>query len=257
MTRSSSTPPLATRLLAEAAGTFILVFGVVGTALISAGFDQGTDGLNVGFLGVAIALGLSVFVAATSFGPISGGHFNPAVTIGLAVAHRFSWREVGLYATAQVTGGLVASSLLAAIANGGPDDYLATVRMGGFASTGWGTLSPGNFSLVSALIVEAVATGILMWVVLATTHQNSPAPLAPLAIGLTLTVLALVAIPVSNGSFNPARSIATAAWGGETAIDQLWLSLLAPIAGAALAALVFSRIFGAVRRRLGSEDDGG
>jgi aquaporin Z len=235
---------LGRRLAAEAAGTFILVFGVVGAALLAAGFDAGKGGLNVGFLGVALALGLSVVVGAFALAPISGAHFNPAVTIGLAIAGRFAWRHAPAYIVAQIVGGLAASSVLAAVAAGGPDGFLATARTSGFASTGWGQLSPGGFDLVSSLLVEIFATCVFLVVILRVTASDGAGPFAPLAIGLTLTLIALVAIPVSNGSFNPARSIATAAWGGEIALTQLWLSIVAPIAGAALAGVLF-RIFSA------------
>jgi len=233
---------LGTRLAAEAAGTFILVFGVVGAALLAAAFDSGKGGLNVGFLGVALALGLSVVVGAFAFAPISGAHFNPAVTIGLAIAGRFAWRHAPAYIVAQLVGGFAASSVLVAVAASGPDGFLATARRGGFASTGWGPLSPGGFDLVSALLVEVVATCVFLVVILRVTASDGAGPFAPLAIGLTLTLIALVAIPVSNGSFNPARSIATAVWGGEIALTQLWLSIVAPTVGAALAGALF-RIF--------------
>ncbi|MCS5720329.1 aquaporin [Herbiconiux sp. CPCC 205763] len=238
-------PTLGKKLVAEATGTFILVFGVVGTALLAASFHSGDGGLNVGFLGVALALGLSVVVAAFAFAATSGAHFNPAVTLGLAIAGRFHWRHAPAYMLAQVVGGIAASSVLAAIAAGGPDGFLGTARKSGFASTGWGALSPGGFDLVSALLIEIVATGVFVGVILRVTAADGAGAFAPLAIGLTLTLIALVAIPVSNGSFNPARSIATAIWGGETALAQLWLSIVAPLAGAALAGALF-RIFSPV-----------
>jgi len=205
-----ASPAVAARLAAEVAGTFVLVFGVIGTALFAAGFDGGTAGLNVGFLGVALALGLSVLVSAYAFGPVSGGHFNPAVTIGLAIAGRFAWKDVAGYIVAQIVGGIIASSLLVAIAAGGPDGFLANAQKGGFASTGWGELSPGGFGLVSSLLVEIIATAVFVWVILGVTSSRAADGFAPLAIGLTLTLIALVAIPISNGSFNPARSIAAA-----------------------------------------------
>jgi aquaporin Z len=230
------------RLGAEALGTFVLVFGVVGVALFTAGFKEGSDGLNVGFLGVALALGISVLGAAYAWGPISGGHFNPAVTLGLAAAGRFHWSMVGGYVVAQVVGGIAASSLLAAIAAGAPDGGLAAARASGFASTGWGELSPGGFSLGSAFLTEVVTTAVLVAVILGVTGRRGTPATAPLAIGLTLTLIALVAIPVSNGSFNPARSIATAVYGGQTAIAQLWMSLLAPTLGGLGAGLIAAAI---------------
>ncbi|MCS5736127.1 aquaporin [Herbiconiux daphne] len=241
-------PALSSRLLAEAAGTFVLVFGVIGAALFGAGFDKGDGGLNIGFLGVAFALGLSVLVGASAFGPVSGGHFNPAVTLGLAVGRRFAWRDVGGYIVAQIVGGLLASTLLLAIAAGGPDGFLASAQKGGFASTGWGELSPGGFPLLSALLVETITTCVFVWVILAVTGPEGNTATAPITIGLTLTLIALVAIPISNGSFNPARSIATAVYGGPVALEQLWMSVVAPILGAVIAGATYSVLFARFRR---------
>jgi aquaporin Z len=234
----------ALRFAAEFAGTFLLVLGVIGAAVFGASFDAGDGGLNIGFLGVALALGLTVLGGAYAWGPVSGGHFNPAVTLGLAVARRFEWRLVGGYIVAQILGGAAASSLIAAVASGGPDSFLSRALAGGFASTGWGVLSPGGFSLGSAFLIEATTTAVFVGVILGVTGPRGNQVTAPLAIGLSLTLMALVAIPVSNGSFNPARSIATAIYGGEVAIEQLWMSLVAPTLGAVIAgaiALVISR----------------
>lgn len=219
--------------LAEAAGTFVLVFGVVGAAVLDAG-AKGAHGADIGFLGVALALGFSVLVGAYAFGPVSGGHFNPAVTIGLALSGRFPWRLAPGYAIAQISGGLLASTVLMGVAAGGPDGFAAASRAAGFASTGWGPLSPGGYSWWAAFLIEVATTAILTAVVLLVTGAKRNPAVAPLAIGLTLTVLALVAIPVSNGSFNPARSIATAVYGGPIALAELWLSLVAPVVGASL-----------------------
>jgi aquaporin Z len=246
-----TTPSWSARLWAEAAGTFVLVFAVIGTALFSAGFENGHGGLGVGFLGVALALGLSVMASAFALGPVSGGHFNPAVTLGLAIAHRIEWRTVAPYVAAQIVGGAVASSVLALIAAGSPGG-LAQARSGGFASVGWGELSPGGYSLGAAITVEVITTMIFVWVVLGATAKDGAGPLAPIAIGLTLTILALVAIPVSDASFNPARSIATAIWGGPVALSQLWMSVGAPLAGALVAGLTFNPLF--QRRRALSSD---
>lgn len=241
-------PSFGARFGAEAAGTFLLVFGVIGTAIFAAGFSGGDGGLNVGFLGVALALGLSVLAGAYAFGPVSGGHFNPAVTLGLAVAGRFAWKYVAPYIVAQLVGGIVASTILVAIAAGGPNDFLADAQAGGFASTGWGELSPGGFPLLSSLLVEIIATAVLVFVILGVTSSRGAAGFAPIAIGLTLTVLALIAIPISNGSFNPARSIATAIYGGPTALAQVWLSIVAPIVGAIIAGSTFKLIFDGTRK---------
>jgi aquaporin Z len=247
-------PTLPARLFAEAAGTFMLVFGVVGAALLAATFGDGREGLNVGFLGVAFALGLSVLAGAFAFANVSGAHFNPAVTVGMAVAGRFPWRWTVGYILAQLIGGLLASSLLAAIAAGGPGDFLGHARAAGFASTGWGELSPGHFTLTSAIVIELVATGVFVWVVLGATAPGGADKLAPVAVGLTLTLVALIAIPVSNGSFNPARSVATAVWGGDAAMAQLWMSLLAPTIGGVLAGVTFHPLFGRQRRRVEDHD---
>lgn len=232
------------RLAAEFTGTFLLVLGVVGAAVFGSSFQGGDGGLNIGFLGVALALGLTVVGGAYAWGPVSGAHFNPAVTLGLAVARRFGWRLVGGYIVAQILGGIAASSLIVAVASGGPDSFLGTALAGGFASTGWGDLSPGGFSLGSAFLIEVVTTGVFVGVILGVTGSRGDRATGPLAIGLTLTLMALIAIPVSNGSFNPARSLATAIYGGPVAIGQVWMSLVAPSLGAVLAgtvALVVSR----------------
>lgn len=236
----TAAPSTLQKLTAEFLGTFVLVFGVIGTAIFAAGFNAGEGNLNVGFLGVAIALGLSVLVAAYAFGPISGGHFNPAVTVGLAVAGRFSWREVLGYLAAQLVGGILASTLLLAVLSTGP---LFDVLVFRGASTGYDELSPGGFGLVSVFLVETVATAVFLFVILGVTSARAAAGFAPLAIGFTLTALALVAIPVSNASFNPARSIATAIYGGPEAIIQVWVSIAAPILGAIIAGAIFKVVF--------------
>ena len=245
---SVTVPTLGARLGAEVVGTFVLVFSVIGTALFAAGFNNGDGGLNVGFLGVALALGLSVLVGAYAFGPVSGGHFNPAVTLGLSVAGRFAWKDVIGYIVAQLVGGILATTLLVAIAAGGPDGFLAKAQKGGFVSTGWGELSPGGFPLISALLIEIITTAVFVFVILGVTSSRGAAGFAPIAIGLTLTVLALIAIPVSDASFNPARSIATAIYGGPTALGQVWLSIVAPIVGALIAGATFRFIFDGTKK---------
>ncbi|WP_127792934.1 aquaporin [Agromyces sp. LHK192] len=237
---ADATPSTAQRLAAEAIGTFILVFGVIGTALFAAAFGGGEGGLGVGFLGVSIALGLSVVAAASAFGGISGGHFNPAVTIGLAAAGRTGWRDVTGYLLAQLVGAMLATTALVGVLAGGPG-YDPAALQG--VSTGWGPLSPGGFDLGAAMLTETIATAVLVAVILGVTGPRGPQRLAPLAIGSSLTALALVAIPVSNASFNPARSIATAIYGGPEAIGQVWLSIAAPILGAVLAGLAHRFVF--------------
>lgn len=233
---SALAPATSSRLAAEVFGTFLLVFGTIGTALFAAsfGFDDGTP-FGVGFLGVSIAIGLTVFIGAATVGHISGGHFNPAVTIGLAVAGRFAWKGVLPYVVAQVIGGAIASTLLFAILAGGPDGALASAKAGGFASNGFGEHSPGGFSLVAVLITEVVATAVFLFVILGVTGPRAIPGIAPAAIGGTLTLLHLATIPISNTSLNPARSIATAIYGGGDAAGQLWLFLLAPVLGAVIA----------------------
>jgi len=237
---ATALPSTAQKLTAELIGTFILVFGVIGTAIFAAGFAGGEGGLNVGFLGVALALGLSVLVGAYSFGPVSGGHFNPAVTLGLAVGGRFAWREVGGYIAAQLVGGILASTLLLGVLSTGP---LFDIVVFQGASTGYDELSPGGFGLLSVFLIETIATAVFLFVILGVTSVRAAAGFAPLAIGLTLTALALVAIPVSNASFNPARSIATAIYGGTEALLQLWVSIVAPILGAVIAGAIYKVVF--------------
>ena len=228
---TESTPSTVQKLAAEFFGTFVLVFSVIGAALFAAGFAAGEGGLNVGFLGVAIALGFSVMAAAYAFGPISGGHYNPAVSIGLAASGRFGWGEVLPYVLAQVLGGVAAAAVLWVIVGFDNAAFLG-------ASTGYGELSPAGFEMGSAFVVEVVATALFVLIILGVTGARGAGNLAPIAIGLTLTFLAIGAIPVSNASFNPARSLATAVFAGGVAIEQLWLSIVAPIVGALIAALI-------------------
>jgi aquaporin Z len=227
---------LPARLIAEVFGTFVLVFAVIGTALYSSS--------NTGYLGVAFAVGLAVMVAAYAVGSISGGHFNPAVTLGVAAAGRMLWRDVLPYIVAQIVGGFLASTLLFAIAAGGGNGFLAKAQAAGFASNGYGAHSPGGFDLVSVILVEVILTALFLWVILNVTRPGSTtAGFAPLAIGLTLTVIHLVAIPVSNASVNPARSIATAIYGGGDSLGQLWVFLVFPIVGALIAGFTYKTLF--------------
>jgi aquaporin Z len=232
---STTTPSLPSKLIAELFGTFLLVFGVIGTALFSSS--------NTGYLGVALAVGLTVLVGAYAFGRISGAHFNPAVTLGAAAAGRLPWRDVVPYIAAQIVGGIIASTLLFAIAAGGPSGFLATAVKGGFASNGYGARSPGGFDLVSVMLVEFILTAAFLWVILSVTHHEATAGFAPLAIGLALTLIHLVAIPVSNASVNPARSIATAIYGGSVSLSQLWVFLLVPALGGLVAGFSYKALF--------------
>ncbi|MFJ5956799.1 aquaporin Z [Paenarthrobacter sp. NPDC092416] len=236
-------PALLSRLGAEAIGTFILVFGGVGTALLAAKFPDSSDTLGVGVLGVALAFGLTVVAGAYAFGHISGGHFNPAVTIGLTVAGRFPSKDVVSYILAQIVGGAVATSLLAVIAAGGPDGFFSAARAGGFASNGFGEHSPGGFGLVTAIVIEFILTAVFLLVILGVTDRRATPGFAALAIGLSLTLIHLISIPVTNTSVNPARSIATAIYAEGWAFGQLWVFIVAPIAGAAAAALLYKVVF--------------
>jgi len=218
------------KLFAEFFGTFWLVFGGCGSAVLDAAFPQ----LGIGFAGVALAFGLTVLTMAYAVGGISGGHFNPAVSLGLAVGGRFSWAELVPYWVAQVVGGLAAASVLYAIASGAPD-----FKAGGFASNGYGELSPGHYTLVSCLIAEFVLTGFFLIIILGSTAKTAPAGFAPLAIGLGLTLIHLISIPVTNTSVNPARSLAVAVYAQTGALGQLWAFWVAPLLGAAFGALVW------------------
>ncbi|MFF2844402.1 aquaporin Z [Paenarthrobacter sp. NPDC057981] len=244
-TDRDTSPTLTSRLGAEALGTFILVFGGVGTALFAANFPDAANTLGVGFLGVSLAFGLTVVAGAYAFGHVSGGHFNPAVTIGLAVAGRFPAKDIAAYIVAQVVGGAAASSVLAAIAAGGPNGFFTSARASGFASNGFGDHSPGGFGLVSALVIEFVLTAVFVLVILGVTDRRAAPGFAALAIGLSLTLIHLVSIPVTNTSVNPARSIATALYGDGWALGQLWVFIVAPIAGAVAAAALYRRVFAA------------
>ena len=221
---------LSTKLLAEFLGTFLLVFGGCGSAVLAAAFPH----LGIGFAGVALAFGLTVLTGCYAFGPISGGHFNPAVSFGCAVAGRLSWGELAPYIVAQVIGAVVASSVLYVIASGGPDFSLA----GGFASNGYGQHSPGGYDLAAAALIEIVLTGFFLLVILGSTEPRVPEGFAPIAIGLALTLIHLISIPVTNTSVNPARSTGPALFVGGWALGQLWLFWVAPLVGAAIGGLL-------------------
>jgi aquaporin Z len=232
-----ATSSLAQRVTAEMFGTFLLVGGVIGTALFSSP--------NTGILGVALAVGLAVLGGAYAVGHISGGHFNPAVTLGAAAAGRFGWKDVPYYILAQIIGGALATTVLFIIATNGPAGALQGFIDGGFASNGFGDHSPGGFSLLAVIVTEVVLTAVFLYVILGVTDRRAATGFAPLAIGLTLTLLHLIAIPVSNASFNPARSIATAIFGGPDALIQLWVFIVAPIVGALIAGFTYGALFDA------------
>ncbi len=213
------------KLAAEAFGTFWLVLGGCGAAVLAAG----EPGVGIGWLGVAFAFGLTVLTMAYAVGPISGGHFNPAVSVGLAVAGRFPWKQVGPYALAQTGGAVVAAVVLYAIVAG----HAGEAGVGGFASNGYGTLSPGGFGLGAAALTEIVMTLAFLVIILGATSEKAPAGFAPIAIGLGLTLIHLISIPVTNTSVNPARSTGVALFADTGALGQLWLFWAAPILGAA------------------------
>jgi aquaporin Z len=231
--------------VAEAFGTFLLVLGVISAALFAAGFGEGTEAANkgIGFVGVAFAVGITVIAGVYAFGPISGGHFNPAVTIGLAAAGRFPWRGVFGYVVAQVVGGAVATTLIVLIGLFGPAGWLTKAQQGGFASNGWGDLSPSGFGIGGAIIVEVLFTAIFVMVILGVTHPKRGTKFAGLAIGLTLTLIHLATIPIDNTSVNPARSIATAIYGGGEPLVQLWVFIVFPIVGALIAGYAHKALF--------------
>ncbi len=215
---------------AEFFGTFWLVFGGCGAAVLAAGFPA----LGIGFAGVSLAFGLTALTMAYAVGGISGGHFNPAVTVGLATAGRFQWSAVPGYVIAQVAGGIGGALVLYLIASGKADFSVS----GGFASNGYGEHSPGGYSMLSALIAEVVLTAMFLIVILGATGKGVPASFAPIAIGLALTLIHLISIPVTNTSVNPARSTGVALFAGGWAIQQLWLFWVAPIVGAIVGALI-------------------
>jgi aquaporin Z len=222
------------KLAAELFGTFWLVLGGCGAAVLAAGFPD----LGIGFLGVALAFGLTVLTMAFAVGHISGGHFNPAVTLGLAVAGRFSWGSVPGYVVSQVIGSILAALVLYMIATGKADAVI-----GGFASNGYGEHSPGKYSLFAGLITEVVMTAFFLIIILGATSKKAPAGFAPIAIGLGLTLIHLISIPVTNTSVNPARSTGVAFFAeGGWALQQLWLFWLAPLAGAAIGALIYQAL---------------
>ncbi|MDE1478470.1 aquaporin Z [Xenorhabdus bovienii] len=220
------------KLSAEFLGTFWLVFGGCGSAVLAAAFPQ----LGIGFVGVSLAFGLTVVTMAYAVGHISGGHFNPAVTLGLFAGGRIAAKEVIPYIIAQVIGGIAAAAVLYLIASG-KSGFDATAS--GFASNGYGEHSPGGFSLQAAIIIELVLTAFFLIVILGTTDKNASVGFAPLAIGLALTLIHLISIPVTNTSVNPARSTAVAVFQGTWALDQLWLFWLIPLIGGAIGGLIY------------------
>ena len=239
----SDSPSITARLTAEGFGTFLLVFGGVGTALFASNYFTDPAAGSAVYLAIALAFGLSVVVGIYAFGPISGGHFNPAVSLGAAAAGRLPWKDVGPYVIAQVVGGVVASTLLMLIGQFGPTGWISGATNAGFASNGWDEYSPGGFGIFAAIIIEIVLTALFLMVILGVTHPQRGTKFAGLAIGLTLTLIHLVSIPVDNASVNPARSIATAIYGDLGPLSQLWVFLIFPCIGALLAGFAYRGLF--------------
>jgi aquaporin Z len=224
------------KLAAEFFGTFWLVLGGCGSAVLAAAFPE----VGIGLVGVSLAFGLTVLTMAYAVGHVSGGHFNPAVSVGLYVAGRFAAKELLPYVIAQVLGGVVAGGVLYVIASGQPGFDVAA----GFASNGYGDHSPGGYSLLAAAVSEIVMTLMFLVIILGATDRRAPAGFAPIAIGLALTLIHLISIPVTNTSVNPARSTGVALYVGDWALAQLWLFWVAPIVGGALGAAVYRLIGG-------------
>ncbi|WLH29438.1 aquaporin Z [Pseudomonas fluorescens] len=219
------------RSTAELIGTFWLVFGGCGSAVLAASFPA----LGIGFLGVALAFGLTVLTMAFAIGHLSGCHLNPAVSVGLVVGGRFPARELPAYIVAQVLGGLIAAALLYFVASGKPGFELAN----GLAANGYGEHSPGGYSMASGFVTELMMTAMFVLIILGATDKRAPANLAPIAIGLTLTLIHLISIPITNTSVNPARSTGPALIVGGWAVEQLWLFWLAPLLGAVVGGVTY------------------
>ena len=220
------------KLAAECFGTFWLVFGGCGSAVLAAAYPE----LGIGFTGVALAFGLTVLTMAYAVGHISGGHFNPAVTLGLWAGGRFPAKEIVSYIIAQLAGGIIAAAILWTIASGNADFDAAA---SGFAANGYGEHSPDHYSMLSALLIEVVLTAFFLIIILGVTDKQAPAGFAPLAIGLALTLIHLISIPVTNTSVNPARSTAVALFQGGWALEQLWLFWMMPLAGGILGGTIY------------------
>ena len=241
---------LSKRAIAEFFGTFWLVFGGCGAAVLAAAFPSTIPGVNfnIGFVGVSFAFGLTVLTMAFAIGHVSGCHLNPAVSIGLVVGKRFPVAELPAYIVAQVLGAIAASGVLYVIASGKPEYVL-----GGFATNGYGASSPGGYSLIACFLIEVVLTAFFLLVILGATDQRAPKGFAPIAIGLCLTLIHLISIPVTNTSVNPARSTGPAIFVGGAALSQLWLFWLAPIIGAVIGAFISLTFFAAPQETLSEE----
>lgn len=227
------TPTMINKLSAECFGTFWLVFGGCGSAVLAAAYPE----LGIGFAGVALAFGLTVLTMAYAVGGISGGHFNPAVTLGLTLGGRFAAKDLIPYWVAQLVGGIIAAAILYFVASGKPG-----FSAGGFASNGYGELSPGQYSLAAGFVIEVVLTAFFLIIILGSTSSRAPAGFAPIAIGLGLTLIHLISVPVTNTSVNPARSTAAALFADTSALSQLWMFWVAPLIGAAIGAVIWKTL---------------
>jgi aquaporin Z len=233
--------PSTQRLAAEAFGTFWLVLGGCGTAVLASDFVGNTAGISLAF-------GLTVVTMAYAVGHVSGGHFNPAITVGLWLGKRFDQRDVLPYIAAQVVAAILAGLVLLLIANGLDDFDASTGLPGSFASNGYGDFSPGQYNLFSGMVTELVMTAFFVIVIMGVTDDRAPKGFAPLAIGLALTLIHLISIPVTNTSVNPARSIGVGLFAGSDAIEQLWMFIMVPPVGGALGALAYMYVIGGAPR---------
>jgi aquaporin Z len=231
---------LTKRLAAEFLGTLWLVLGGCGSAVLAANFGGDGNPLGIGLLGVSLAFGLTVLTGAFAFGHISGGHFNPAVSLGLWAGGRFAASDLLPYILAQVAGAIAAGFILLQIAKGGGGFSIDPTAAGAFATNGYGVLSPGGYTLGAAFLTEVVLTAFFLIVIMGATHGKAPAGFAPIAIGLALTLIHLISIPVTNTSVNPARSTGVALFAGAGALGQLWLFWVAPLIGGALGGIVYA-----------------
>jgi aquaporin Z len=227
------------KLAAEFLGTFWLVLGGCGSAVLAAKFGGDGNPLGIGFVGVALAFGLTVLTGAYAFGHISGGHFNPAVSFGLWAGGRFSGKDLPGYVIAQVLGGIAAGFILWQVATGKAGFNMDVNAPGAFATNGYGTLSPGGYSAAAAFLIEVVLTAFFLIVIMGSTHKLAPAGFAPIAIGLALTLIHLISIPVTNTSVNPARSTAVAVFVSGGALSQLWMFWVAPILGGLIGGVIY------------------
>jgi aquaporin Z len=227
------------RFAAEFLGTFWLVLGGCGSAVLAANFGGDGNPLGIGLLGVALAFGLTVLTGAYAFGHVSGAHFNPAVSLGLWAGGRFPTKDLVPYIVAQVLGAILAGFVLFQIASGAPGFAIDANAAGAFATNGFGARSPGGYSMTAAVLCEIAMTAMFVVVIMGATHRKAPAGFAPIAIGLALTLIHLISIPVTNTSVNPARSTGVALFAGSGAISQLWLFWIAPLVGGAIGGLIY------------------